>query len=320
MKIIINFFCYLSILIFISTNINAADKLQKLTVILDWYVNPDHAPLFVAQQQGFYRDLGLDVQFITPADPADPPKLVAAGKADLAIDYQPHLLLEIANKLPVVQVGTLVPTPLACLAVLQRGPIITIKQLKGKNIGYSVETIDRAILRGMLQYNSINLNDVNLINVKYDLVQGLLAKKIDGAMGLMRNFEIIQLQLLGQPARVFYPEKNGVPSYSELIFISNSEKQNDPRIAIFLKAVAMGTQYLRLHPEETWKVFAKNHPELNNELTHRAWFATIPYFTLKPEVVDKAQFKKLEEYLSLSTPTLPRPPATPSIRPPATQK
>src|SRR5262249_50063904 len=92
---------------------------QKLTVMLDWYVNPDHGPLFVAQQQGFYQQQGLDVKFIPPADPADPPKLVAAGKADLAIDYQPHLLIETSHGLPVVQVGTLVDSPLSCLAVLQ---------------------------------------------------------------------------------------------------------------------------------------------------------------------------------------------------------
>ena len=68
-----------------------ADAQDRLTVMLDWFVNPDHAPLFVAQEAGYFNDAGLDVELIAPADPNDPPKLVAAGKADVAISYQPQL-------------------------------------------------------------------------------------------------------------------------------------------------------------------------------------------------------------------------------------
>jgi putative hydroxymethylpyrimidine transport system substrate-binding protein len=274
------------------------EKLEKLTVILDWFVNPDHAPLFVAQQEGYFRAHGLDVKFVAPADPADPAKLVAAGKADIALDYQPHLLLEITQGLPLVQVGTLIATPLNCLAVLEDGPIHRLSDLKGKRVGYSTGGIDSAMLQSMLENQGLTMKDVQLINVHYDLTQALLSKKVDAVTGLMRNFEPLQLRLAGHPARVFYPEENGMPPYDELIYIARNNKRDDPRIAQFLAAVEQGVQYLTNYPDSSWKVFAKLHPELNNQLNREAWFATLPRFALRPAAKDPQRCQVLAQYLS----------------------
>ena len=101
---------------------------DKFSVILDWFVNPDHGPIIIAQENGYFAEQGLEVDIIAPADAADPPKLVAAGKMDLAISYQPQLHLQVHEGLPLVRVGTLVATPLNCLLVwltdrLRRSPI-----------------------------------------------------------------------------------------------------------------------------------------------------------------------------------------------------
>ncbi len=277
-----------------------AFSLQKLTVVLDWFVNPNHAPLFVAKQQGYYKQLGLDVNFIAPADPSDPPKWVAVGKADLAIDYQPQYLMEVANGLPLLQVGTLVDQPLSCFVVLQNSTIKTIADLKGKRIGYSNGGANDAVLQTMLAKNGLTLQQVQLINVHYSLLQALLSKKIDAASGMMRNFEVIQMQLMGQPARAFYPEQNGVPSYDELIFVANRKSANDPKIKAFLQATAMGVSYLRQHPNIAWQQFAKDHAELNNALNQRAWFTTLPTFAGNPAVVDSKQCHNLASYLQKS--------------------
>lgn len=271
--------------------------LQKLTVVLDWFVNPDHAPLFVAQQQGYFKDEGLQVKFMAPADPADPPKLVAAGKADIAVDYQPHVLMEISQGLPIVQIGTLIATPLNCLAVLADSPIHSIQDLKGKRIGYSEGGADSAMLRGMLARSGLTLKDVDLVNVRYNLTQALLSKNVDAVIGVMRNFELIQLQLLGHPARAFYPEENGMPPYDELVLITRQGRQQDPRIRHFLAAVGMGVQYLVNHPASSWQMFAKRHPELNNSLNHQAWLATLSRFALRPSASDPQRCERLATYL-----------------------
>ncbi len=270
---------------------------DKLIVLLDWFANPDHAPLFVAQQQGFFKKQNLDVELIGPADPSDPPKLVAAGKADIAITYQPEFLEQVDQGLPLTMIGTLINRPLGCLVVLKNGPIKSIQDLKNKTIGYSGGGKNNATVKIMLEKNGVNLNAVNLLNIHYDLTQALLAKKVDAVTGMMRNFEMIQMELAGMPGRAFYPEENGMPNYSELVFVSQLTKANDSRNSRFLMALTEGVSYLRKHPEETWQIFVKTHPELNNELNRRAWFATIPYFTKEPAKIDKPAFLHFAQFM-----------------------
>ena len=268
----------------------AAQNPQKLTIILDWFVNPDHAPLFVAQQQGFYRDENLNVEFITPADPADPPKLIAAGKGDLAIDYQAHFLLEAGQGLPLVHVGTLVNQPLTTLTVLASSPVQSIKDLKGKTVGVSMGgSVEEALLKVMLERNGLKLDDVQIVRVGYSLTSALLSKKVDAVTGMLRNVELVQLRLEGQPGRAFYPEQNGFPPFAELIIVAQNAKAHDPRIAAFLRALQKGVAYLKEHPSESWQVFAAQHPELNNEFNKQSWMTTYSYFYDQPAKLDEAQ-------------------------------
>ena len=145
-------FC-LVILFLVATQARA----EKLTVLLDWFVNPDHAPLFVAQEKGYFRDRGLDVEFIAPANPNDPPKLVAAGKADMAVSYQHQHQMQVSQGLPLTRIATLVATPLNCLVVLADGPIRSIADLKGKTVGYSVGGFETALLKVMLRKEGLSL-------------------------------------------------------------------------------------------------------------------------------------------------------------------
>lgn len=270
---------------------------EKVTVLLDWFLNPDHAPLFVAEQQGFFKAQGLDVTLIGPADSSDPPKLVAAGKADIAIDYEPQFMQQVARGLPLARIGSLINHPLNCLAVLQDGPIKSIPDLKNKNIGHSTGEVSSVMLQTMLQNHGLTLADVHSINVRYDLTQALLAKKVDAVTGVMRNFEIIQMQLSGHPARAFYPEENGVPTYDELIFVVNKNQLPDARFKKFLIAVKQGEDYLQKHPDEMWLAFAKAHPELNDELNKKAWYATLPYFAKDPSAFNQKDWKRFADFM-----------------------
>lgn len=278
-----------------------AAKLQPLTVILDWFPNPDHAPLFVAKEYGFFKKEGLHVKLIGPANPADAPKLVAAGKADIAVTYQPQLIMQVNQGLPLVRIGTLIATPLNCLVVKANSKIKSIKDLKGKTIGYSTAGVDSVMLKTMLEHNGLSLKDVKLINVHYDLTQALLAGKIDAATGMMRNFELTQMALNKQPGRAFYPEENGIPPYDELVLVANKKELQDinktKSLAKFLKALTLATQYLINHPQKTWQTFSKAHPELNNQLNKQAWFNTLPRFALRPAALDQSRWKTYINFL-----------------------
>ena len=140
---------------------------DKLTIMLDWFVNPDHAPLIVAQEKGYFKSTGLKVKMIAPADPNDPPKLVAAGKVDLAVSYQPQLHVQVSGDYHWLD-RTLVSTPLNSLVALA-GPIKSIKDLKGKKVGFSVGGFEDALLAAMLSKHNLSIKDVELINVNFSL-------------------------------------------------------------------------------------------------------------------------------------------------------
>jgi len=270
---------------------------DKLTVLLDWFLNPDHAPLVVAQEKGFFKDAGLDVELIAPADPNDPPKLVAAGKAELAVSYQPQLQVQVGEGLPLVRVGTLVSTPLNSLVVLADGPVKSIKDLKGRKVGFSVGGFEDALLGAMLEKAGLTLKDVELVNINFSLSPALLSGRVDAVIGAFRNFELNQLALEKRQGRAFYPEEEGVPVYDELILVANTAKAADPRLPRFLAAVERATLYILNHPEEAHAAFVKGRPELNDELNRRAWADTLPRFSHAPAALDAGRYARFAEFL-----------------------
>ncbi|WP_339857559.1 ABC transporter substrate-binding protein, partial [uncultured Nisaea sp.] len=218
---------FLALIVLGTAPANAADK---LTVLLDWFVNPDHGPLIVADKKGFFTDEGLEVELIAPADPNDPPKLVAAQKADIAVSYQPQLHIQAAEGLPLVRFGTLVATPLNTLVVLKDGPVKSLADLKGRKVGYSVGGFEDALLGAMLKKHGLTLSDVELINVNFSLSPSIISGQVDAVIGAFRNFELNQMDIIGKPGRAFFVEEEGVPPYDELIYIAHKDRLDDPRL------------------------------------------------------------------------------------------
>ncbi|WP_170373167.1 ABC transporter substrate-binding protein [Ruegeria arenilitoris] len=273
---------------------------DKMTVLLDWFVNPDHGPIIVAQENGYFAEQGLEVEIVPPADPSAPPRLVAAGQADLAVSYQPQLHLQIHEGLPLKRVGTLVATPLNCLLVLEDGPIKTLADLKGKKIGFSVAGVEEAILTAMLNAHGVSLDDIEMINVNFSLSPSLMTGQVDAVIGAFRNFELNQMDIEGVPGRCFYIEEEGVPPYDELIYVANPETMDAGKIARFLAATEKATQFIVNNPEKSWEIFAATSPELQDELNARAWVDTLPRFALRPAGFDAGRYARFEAFLKES--------------------
>ena len=273
---------------------------DKMTVLLDWFVNPDHGPIIVAQENGYFADEGLEVVIVPPADPSAPPRLVAAGQADLAVSYQPQLHLQIHEGLPLKRVGTLVATPLNCLLVLKDGPIDTLADLKGKKVGFSVAGVEEAILTAMLNAHGVSLDDIEMINVNFSLSPSLMTGQVDAVIGAFRNFELNQMEIEGVEGRCFYIEEEGVPPYDELIYVANPETMDQDMIARFLAATEKATQFIVNNPEESWEIFAATSPELQDELNARAWVDTLPRFALRPAGFDAGRYARFEAFLKES--------------------
>ncbi|MEM1428577.1 MAG: ABC transporter substrate-binding protein [Pseudomonadota bacterium] len=270
---------------------------DKMTLLLDWYVNPNHAPIIIAEERGYFADQGLEVDVIAPADPSAPPKTVAAGRADLAISYQPQLHLQVAEGLPLTRVGTLIATPLNCLAVLEDGPVQEIADLKGRKVGFSVAGVEEALLTELLGGAGLVLDDIELINVNFSISPALMSGQVDAVIGAYRNFELTQMDIEGVPGRCFYLEELGVPAFDELIYVANRDLMDPEMISRFLTATEQALQFIVNNPEAAWEIFAGTSPELRDELNERAFSDTLPRFALSPAAFDYARYAHFEAFL-----------------------
>lgn len=270
---------------------------MDFTLILDWFVNPDHAPLFAAKYCGAYDKAGLNVKLIAPTDPDLPPRLVAAGKADAALTYQTELYLLVDQGLPVRRTGTLINKPLTTLTALKRSGITKLTDLKGKKVGYSVAGVQPVIIGAMLKHVGLNLHDVELINVNFNLVSALTTHQVDAVIGTYLTYEDIQLAQDGLDPVVFLPTDYGVPTSDELILLSNVKGLKNPALPAFLGALKEGVAALKADPEGMLVKFLKDNPSLNDKLDIASWKALPSYFDNNPAALNAAQYENYGRFL-----------------------
>lgn len=276
----------------------AAAAADQLTVLLDWFVNPNHGPLIVAQEIGAFKRAGLNINFVQPADPTMPPRLVAAGHGDIAITYQPSLYLQVTNGLPLVRIGVLVNRPMVTFTTLKGYGINRPADIKGKRFGHNDVSgpVGLVEIDCLLGAGGLTRRDVQIVNVGTALSTSLLSHRVD-IIGLERNFETLELIDHGAQPIGFDAERFGVPAFDNLIMVANKRNANDPRLRRFVGAVREGAAYLKAHPDDSWKLFIRAYPNLNNRLNHNAWNFTVPYFAANPAEFDAAKYARFGQFL-----------------------
>ncbi len=271
----------------------AADHMR---VILDWFVNPDHAPLLVALKTGAYAAEGLDVELVSPADASLGPKLVAAGQGDVALTAEPQFLEQLAAGLKLVRIGVLIDKPLSTLVALKESGITQLADLRGKRIGYGSGEVERMMVAAMLRRAGVSPDDVQMVQIGEQLSVALLSRQVQ-AVSVYRNFEPLELQLHGAPTVGFDYECHGIPPFDELILVARPGTTDDGRLVRFLRATTRGLATLRAQPVESWNLIRKAYPELDDDLNHAAWTATLPYFATSASDLDTARYDGFERFM-----------------------
>jgi len=273
-------------------------EIKKITLMLDWFVNPNHGPIIIAQQKGYFQKERLEVKIQEPTDPTLPPKLVATGDVDIAVYYQPGLTQGVDRGLAVAWAGTLIDCVLDGVMVLDAGPIKSLASLKGKTIGVSFNSAESAKLDTMFNPYGFSAKNIKMINVGWNLSSSLMTGQVDAIMGVCRNFELNVLKSHGSKGRIFCFEENGIPAYDQMIFIVNRKKYDKKVIRGFLRSVEAGVKDITSHPEESWNVFVGSNPkQLDNDLNKRAWIDTIPYFARSPQSRNDDRYEGYAQFL-----------------------
>ncbi len=175
--------------------------------------------------------------------------------------------------------------------------ITTFEDLEGKRIGFSVSGFEDAMLASMLKHAGVDERSVQLINVNFALTPSLIGGQVDATIGGFRNFELTQMRLAGQEGRAFFPEEEGVPVYDELIFVTRQDLLEDTRLPRFLEAVERGALHLTNHPEESWELFIRAYPDLDDELNRQAWIDTLPRFAKRPFALDHRRYARFGAFM-----------------------
>ncbi len=251
---------------------------QKLTVTLDFYPNPDHAGLYLAQKRGYFSDAGLDVQIRTPTDPAAPIRDVAKGQTDIAISYEPEVLLARDQGFDVKAVGALVDQPLTSLIWLGGSGIHNVSDLRGKTVATAGIPYQADFLKTILARAGVNSSQVKSVGVGLGLLPALIGGQAQAMLGGYSNVEGVDLRERGLRPTVTPVDKLGVPTYDELVLVANGDRlMQDPEpIRLFIAALARGTNAAVEDPDAALAAIRAANPGLDPALTAAELKATLP--------------------------------------------
>ena len=274
-----------------------ATEPEKLDLVLDYVPNADHAGIYAAIGSGAFEDARLDVRPQTPADPAAPLRLLASGRADLAISYEPEVLLARDRGLKVVAIGALVQTPLTSVISI-RDKLRDAGDLEGKKIGTAGIPYQDAYLKAILAGAGIDAGRVETVNVGFNLTPSMLSKRVDATLGSFWNYEGIELARRDRDPSILRIEKLGVPTYNELVIVAREQDARDRGALLrrFLVGLTRGHEALRDNPENGIRPLLEANKDLDEGLQRASVEATLPVFFPRDERrpfgwMDQAQWR-----------------------------
>ena len=242
-----------------------AEPLAKVSVALDWFPWSNHSGLFIAQERGYFADEGLDVNIFTPGDPSTVLQTVASGRDDFGISYQPELLIAREQGIPAVSVMALVQHPLNSVMSLKESGIVEPKDLAGKKVGAPGLPSDESLLDTMLRNQGLTLDDVEMVNVGFDLVPALISKQVDAVVGAYWVHESISATNQGFELNIMRMEQNGVPDFYELVIVASEDKiaQDPDLVQRFVKGVTRGYKDAIADPQDAVQLLKRIKPEVD---------------------------------------------------------
>ncbi|AOZ94774.1 ABC transporter substrate-binding protein [Paenibacillus crassostreae] len=237
--------------------------LKKISIMLDWYPNAVHSLIYVAQENGYFAEQGLEVDIQMPAETNDSLKLVAAEKVDLALSYQPQILMARGEGIPVTSIAAIVRHPLNHLMVPAHGTIQSPKDLTGLTVGYSSIPLYEAMVHTMIKHDGGDPDNVKMVDVGYDLIPAIATSNVDAIMGGFINHEQLILTKQDHPVIALDPTDYGVPDYYELVLVTSDQNLRDKKelLAKFITAIADGQQFVQQHPEEALTILFEHEDQ-----------------------------------------------------------
>ncbi|WP_232725516.1 ABC transporter substrate-binding protein [Bacillus sp. FJAT-44742] len=242
-----------------------SNELEQIEVMLDWYPNAVHSYLYAAQEQGYFAEEGVEVDLIFPANPTDPLNLAATGEVTLGITYQPDVITARNEGIPVISVAAIVRSPLNHIVYLEDSGIESPSDLEGRQVGYPGIPVNEPLIETMVTEDGGNIEEVELIDVGFELGSSIVTERADAVIGAYINHEVPVLEHQGHEVGYFDPVDYGVPAFYELVMVTNEDNfdENEDVIHRFWEAASRGYEYMKENPDESLDILFGHEDQEN---------------------------------------------------------
>lgn len=253
---------------------------ERVVLQLKWKHQFQFAGYYAAQQKGFYRDAGLDVQILESPDDAEPASVVLQGQADFGIASSDLVLLR-NQGYPVVALAAIYQhSPLVFLALSKSG-VNSIHGLAQKRVMIEPHSAE---LLAYLKYESISAADMTILTHTFD-ISALLEGNVQ-AISAYSTDEPFLLQQARLNYLTFSPRASGIDFYGDTLFTTEEQIQKHPqRVRAFLDASLKGWQYALDHPEEMVDLIYTQYSQRHSR-EHLIFEAEKTRQLILPEVVE----------------------------------
>ncbi|OZT72855.1 ABC transporter substrate-binding protein [Vreelandella boliviensis] len=284
---------------------------KRVTLMLDWYLSPQHVALVIAQERGLYAAQGLEVEIQSPADPSIAIKLLTAGEVDLALTRQPLLHLHAHNGAPITRIATLIETSLTAVIVTGEEQVGAGSTLAGLHYGYTTgEGRDLSIPR--LLPRSVQQTDdfTPPVNLHFDPIRAMRENQIDAVADGFYHYLPQQLATEGINTHVIRFDELDIPRHDGLVVLANSDTlvRRADTWSRFVLALEQASHWIIDNPDAAWALLISAHPVLDNDINASAWEDILRRMALSPAALDNRRYAGFETFLhqmGLTQATLP---------------
>lgn len=259
--------------------------MSKLRLGLEWFLNPDHVPLLVGLEKGWFAAAGIELELVEPTEHFDAIAAMQSGDIDLAVTEPIHLVDDRGKGLPVVGWARFLHTN-GGVMYFKGANIERPRDMVGKRIQYpgAPGPVGVAIARTMIEKDGGVYHDGDLTPVDNGFfhTNALIEDKADVATLVFYNFEVIEARHRGHDADFFALKDWGVPDFCQLILISTPEalRQRQPEFQAFLSVLRRGIDFIHQHPDEARDIYDQRTGAYSGDAIGKAIYeATVPCFT-----------------------------------------
>ncbi len=253
------------------------------TLVLDFVPNAVHSGIYAALSRGYYEDEGVALKVQPPGESTDAPKLLGAGKVELAILDIHDLGIARERGIDLVGVAPLVQRPLAAVLARGGGPVRRPREMEGHRVGVTGLPSDEAVVDSEVAADGGDPAQVERVTIGFNAVASLAAGKVDAATGFW-NAEGVALQRRGVPIRIFKVDDFGAPPYPELVLTTSRDTlEADPGlIDAVVAATGRGYAFTEQQPDAALDALLAANPELDRAEQDAQLQALLPILRPKP--------------------------------------